>query len=244
MGNNLSYSIKEKVKTYHVDFNNELRLSKLFEFIQEGAHRHANKLDFGTSLLNSEGLFWVLSRATIIIDRYPAEGQEVTIKTWPKGINKLFALRDFEISGSDGNIIAKATSAWLILSLKSHRPVNPADHMQKIHFDENYHAIEAVPGKLPLPSVESGKVFEAAYSAIDINQHVNNAKYIEWLTDCINEENHRKTKIRQIQANFNSEMKWGDKIEIAMEDKGEKLLFSGINTDSGKNVFQAAAELV
>jgi len=46
---------------------------------------------------------------------FPEWGQNITVETWPKGIDRLFAFRDFRILNSDGTVIGAATSSWMIL---------------------------------------------------------------------------------------------------------------------------------
>ena len=45
----------------------------------------------------------------------PLWGETIIVKTWPRGTDKLFALRDYEVRYPDGRSIALATSSWLII---------------------------------------------------------------------------------------------------------------------------------
>ena len=55
------------------------------------------------------------------MDEYPEWKDNIEIKTWPKGVDGLFAIRDFQIF-RNGEIIGRATSYWLILDADSKRP--------------------------------------------------------------------------------------------------------------------------
>lgn len=79
-----------KIRTYDVDYKNDIKISSLLNYMQECASNHANELTFGYEYLNNKGLFWVLSRLKLNIYRYPEVNEELKITTWPKGTDKLF----------------------------------------------------------------------------------------------------------------------------------------------------------
>lgn len=207
------HSISETVKSYQVDFNKKLKLSSLFEMFQEAAYQHAEILGVGLAELNKIKQLWVLSRLIIEIHELPEWGENIILNTWPKGIKGPFALRDFQITNSQGNIFINATSAWLILNQETRKPVRPSEALQFIKCCE-VSAINEFPEKLPDGLFNNTRFFSADYNSIDVNNHVNNARYIEWITDCMNINFFKHNHIKKLQINFNSETVWNDNISI------------------------------
>ena len=201
------------IKSYHSDQNGKLTLPALFHFLQECAWDNARLNDFGYEYLKKENAFWVLSRVLVQMDEYPEWKDEIEIKTWPKGADGFFALRDFEIY-CKGKIVGRATSSWLILDRDSKRP-RKIENFNFIH--ENFiqeAAIERQLGKVDfsgeLIELERRKVY---YSDLDVNKHVNNATYVRWILDSYfsNESN---GKISEFEINFLSELSLNDEFTI------------------------------
>ncbi|MBI9061199.1 MAG: hypothetical protein JEZ14_04385 [Marinilabiliaceae bacterium] len=235
------YHEKEIIKSFHVDFKQQLRLSALFSFMQEAAYKHAEALGMGFSQLSNENHFWVLSRAIIHVDRYPKWNEKILVETWPRGFKQLFGMRDFKITDEKGEQVAAATTAWLVLDTKTRRPVRANEVMKHLPDNGGRKVLEDFPNKLPALSQNhpESKVFRADYSCIDQNGHVNNTKYIDWITDCFDKVEHEGAKIKSLQINFNAEMHWDDHLEMLFEEIDNKVHFSGQSEVSGRNIFQA-----
>ena len=108
------------VQSYHADIDSNLYLHQLFLFLQDCAWAHAQENDFGYSFVERENALWVLSRVYIKLSKYPKWEDELCIKTWPKGNDGLFALRDFEIRIGN-KLIGQVLSSWLILDKKTQK---------------------------------------------------------------------------------------------------------------------------
>jgi len=70
-------------------------------------------------------LTWVLSGFFITIDSYPKWQDTITIQTWPSGLERLFAMRDFIIFDADRKVIGTAKSAWIVIDMALRKPVRP-----------------------------------------------------------------------------------------------------------------------
>lgn len=244
----LTWEESFNVRIYDTDFNGKIKISSIFNYMQEAATNHAANLNLGCEQLLDKELFWALSRVKIDIWDFPKHGDEIKIETWPKGTEKLFALRDFRIYNSQNQIIAKATSAWLIIDSEKLRPRRPKLFIETIGDFKNDHALSEVPGKIS-EYEKKELIFEKriGYSDIDINQHMNNVKYIELITDSFSQAIFKEKKIKSMQVNFLSECKFGDEIQIfkgEFEDNRNCYYIEGINKHKNSKVFNATVEWV
>ena len=212
------------VKSYDSDKNGKLTLPALFHFLQECAWNNARMNDFGYEYLKQENAFWVLSRILVQMDEYPNWKDKVEIKTWPKGADGFFALRDFEIS-MKGKIIGRVTSSWLILDMKTRRPRKLID-FNFIH--ENFLQEKAIDKKLEklilkseLKDLEQRKVY---FSDLDVNKHVNNATYVRWVLDSFFSDNNSEL-ISELQINFISELMLNDEFEVCKSEDDNKQFY-------------------
>ncbi len=121
-------SLKETfaVRSYEVDAFSELSVPALWGYLQEAAGLSAERLGFGVSRCLDAGFTWVLARQRLELSRAARLGESVEIETWPNGTERLAAFREFVVR-SRGEELAKATSTWFLLDVKTRRPVDPGD---------------------------------------------------------------------------------------------------------------------
>jgi len=213
-----SWEDEYSISFYEVDAKNEVFLPVLWSFMQETAWHHADHLRVGYSDLMGHQYFWVLSRLSVQMEKYPCWGDRIRVKTWLTGTGRLFALRQFSISDLAGKILGTARSAWLVLDLKNRKPqkIEPLFKHLRHLFDPLLPAEE--PEKLTAPvQPKSTKSYEVRYSDIDIHHHVNNIKYIEWILDSAPFEINQTHQIHTFEINFLAESSYEDAISIQTE---------------------------
>ncbi len=171
-----------RVRSYEVGPGDRLFLRHLCNYLQEAAANHASIMGFSIRELDSLQFTWVLLRLQVEIFRYPSWQEEVHIETWPAGVEGRFAYRDFLLSDGQGNLLARATSSWLMIHLESRRPVPIPEEVIRLHIPERPRALTT-----PFPRIRPPKeppqkeqIFPVMFSDIDLNQHVNNTRYLDW----------------------------------------------------------------
>lgn len=203
------------MKSYHVDPDGLLSFPQLCLFFQETAYNHADHLEFGFKHLKEQQQFWVLSRLLVKVDAYPRWRDRVVLKTWPGGVDGLFALRHFQLESETGEKLAGAVSSWLILDSVRRRPTRPAKLKEASHLFPTEKALDTNPTKLKRFSIDApGEPFAVRYSDLDLYDHVNNARYIQWVLDSFSRETHKEKRLVEFEVNFAAEAKIGDVVSI------------------------------
>jgi len=222
------YKENFKVHTYEVDIHNRLTIQALAQFLQESASNHAALLGFGVEYLLGNNRTWVLSRLAIEIEDFIPLGETITIKTWPADTEKLFFIRDFEITNSKGSIIGSATSYWIFIDTEKGRPIHPSKKEIVFDYENIERGFDRSLSKLPSrENMEPSRSFHVRYSDLDLNNHVNNIKYIEWGMEGIDPE-YKKTHMPfTLEINFLSEAKYDNIVELSMrKDSSENFIHS------------------
>jgi medium-chain acyl-[acyl-carrier-protein] hydrolase len=240
-----SWEDEYSVSFYEVDTKNEAFLPVLWSFMQETAWHHADHLRLGYSDLAERQSFWVLSRLFVRMEKYPQWGDRIKVKTWLTGIGRLFALRQFSITGSESTILGTARSAWLVLDLKNRKPQRIEPLFKHIQHLIDPHPVGEEPEKLPPPTTpRMERSFQVRYSDIDVHHHVNNIKYIEWILDSYPFEMNQTHQIRTFEINFLAESSYGDAISIHTETLKESppiFLHDVIRKGDGRELCRARA---
>lgn len=224
--NNLVFENPYRVNTYEADASGRLSIPGLFNYLQDAAARHASMLKFGKEQLDEGNMFWVLSRILVRMDDLPDWEENIIIKTWPRGVDKLFALRDFEILARNGKKYGGATSCWIIVNRENRRPVRPAGLLEELKGNiPEKSSLERYPSKLheTVNTTYASKEFPVRYSDLDINMHVNNVQYIKWIIDSYPLDFILGNRFESAEINYISESVPGDEITLLATETEENI---------------------
>jgi medium-chain acyl-[acyl-carrier-protein] hydrolase len=228
--------------TYEADLNHKMKLSGFFNCFQEAAGLHAAELGAGFDAMLAKNAAWVLSKIKFEILRYPLIGDTITVETWPHGREKVIAARDMNFYCS-GEKIGMGRSLWVLADLTSFRPRKLQDLIPDLPLNPTKSAIDASPEKLKIDFATVPVMDRTArYSETDINQHLNNARYVDWVADCFDVSMYASSEIQSIQINFLAQVLPGQTVRIQMGSDpadGRIFCFEGTDTESAKRCFEA-----
>ena len=233
-----------------IDRSDRLTLDSVFQFFQEAAISHADNLGVGREDMAKTGQVWILSRMSVLVDRRPNYGETITVRTWPRGGEKLFAVRDFDIRDKNNTAAITARSMWVILDMEKRRPLRPQSVMDALPQNEG---VNALPPNCAGPSglEERGNLQKAGertalYTDIDYNGHVNNVRYIQWIEDTLGPQILESAEKMRLDINYMNEILAGEAVEILyapIENEKLSFAFEGRKKESGQPAFRAELRL-
>ena len=203
------------ITCYEADANQLMRPTAMLDLMQEAANVNASTLGFGYDEMMNSNIAWVLSRIHVKFNSTPRWRDEVNLKTWHKGVSKLFYLRDFILSDKEGNPMVLATTSWLIIDMNTRRLVRNSDLALS---DTAMHAIETPADKVVVPvdiEPELVRKHPVTWSEIDTNGHVNNVKYAVWALDAVKLEDIKERPLKELLINYDAEVMPGDVVKIS-----------------------------
>lgn len=204
------------IPCYYTDASSRLKPTSFMDLAQEAAGQHAVHLGFGYDDLIATNTAWILSRVNVKFIDAPKWREDITLTTWHKGLNRLFFLRDFILTDKEDRERVKATTSWLILNLETRRLVRDPKLIEDgTVCTEN--VLETPADKVQMPKgIEPMFVMDhkVVYSDIDMNNHTNNAMYMQWAMDAIDYETASAKPLKEFTINFNRETKIGDTVSI------------------------------
>ncbi|MBM3294264.1 MAG: acyl-ACP thioesterase [Candidatus Aminicenantes bacterium] len=201
------------VRAVDLDLSGRLQPVIAVDYLLEAAADHAAALKVGVIDLFGKGLTWVLSRLHVRFARYPRWGEAVTLRTWPSAQLPLYALREFEIADAAGPAI-QATSSWIVIDLKTKRPVKLTDHFPLYPLRPARAVADDFP-PLPAPTrADLGREYPVFFSDLDINRHVTSTVYIQRALETVPEDVLFNARPSSIEVNYRSEAFYGDGIVV------------------------------
>ncbi|XP_047064952.1 palmitoyl-acyl carrier protein thioesterase, chloroplastic-like [Lolium rigidum] len=200
----LVYRQRFVIRSYEIGPDRTATMETLMNLLQETALNHVMSSGlagdgFGaTRQMSLRKLIWVVTRINIQVDKYSQWGDVVEIDTWVASSGKNGMRRDWIIRDRrTKKMIARATSNWVMMNRETRKlskiPEEVREEVLPFYLDRN---IIAGDNHNPSPnrriekltdataeSVRSG--LEPRWSDMDVNQHVNNVKYIGWILESV-----------------------------------------------------------
>ena len=236
------YTEERVVSCYEADSNHNFRPTAMLDLMQEAAGRDASVLGFGYDEMISENTAWVLSRTRVCFHKCPKWRDSVVLKTWHKGANRIFYLRDFLLESPEGELLISATTSWLIIDLATRRMVRNTTLAENFDNSEMGDAIEEQAGKVMLPKglePELVHTHKVVWSDIDTNGHVNNVKYAVWALDAVDYDILKEKSLKEMLINYDTEVMRDQTVELyrVVAQEEESTVVYIVGKVEGKNCF-------
>ncbi len=226
------------IRSYDVDPQLSVRLPVLCCFMQEAAYHHAEHLELGHSHLSSRNYGWVLARQRIEVSQLPKWGDAVKLRTWPSGRDRLFFYRDFEITDGSGNLVLRASTAWFVIDIDKRERVASDFYLTSELPEVGTGVFESKLGRLKSCRCVDGKSVTVNYGDLDMNGHVNNVRYIEWVLNSLPLEFHQAHCIQSLEVNYLAEAVYGHEVAVCTKEVDPIRFAHGILAD-GTELFRA-----
>jgi len=175
---------------------------------------------------------WVLSRIRVeITDVLPKWMDKVTVKTWIEDLQGSRSIRNIEMY-LNGKKVAGASTFWAVFNTKLRKAealALPHEHFEKY---PEWHATEQHFSKINVSrDTETVANRNVVLSDLDIVNHVNNVKYLEWCLDTLNAKVVLKQEIKSFEMNFLRELNLNDAISIHKTPEVKPTYFSVSKAD-------------
>lgn len=220
------YSKNFKINFRDTDFNYNLCMTSLVDFMQEVSGEHALELGIDFTTDEEQKAYWIVSRAKMHLDEYPKWQDHIRIETYPVGLEGLFAVRRFDIFDAEDKQIGYMIGYYILMDFKTHRPLR-IKHMPEVASLLNWvYEGETLPKlKAPQDIIKEDKR-KVRSGEIDINQHMNNAHYVRWATDMIDCKEYNERRIESIQTNYTTSLVEGDQAKVirGLDEEGNTLI--------------------
>lgn len=206
----------------------ELTLSSFFYMMQSIAAEHVEDYGIDKSQTIDKGCTWIVSRVEVDVIENPRFSDTIYLDTYPGEDIKFLFPRYFRIRNKDGKELIRASSIWALLDLKN-RTLARAPFEQRL-VTEHHDGELAFPRKLLVPSEgDLVEVRKVRVSDTDLNDHLNNVKYIDFITDIHSEEFAKKYRVKHIVINYNREIRLGQEVELYTNNANPEVIWGKVD---------------
>ena len=205
--------------------NGLLKYTDLCNFIQITAGNHADLGGISYSDLQRHDQAWVLSRIRVEIAKLPKWRDKIVMKTWIKSLENSRSIRCLEMY-LNGEKIAGCETFWVVINTQTRRPdilVLNHDHFKRFNTDATLKPTEKINTNEVFEKIGNRKV---VFSDLDIVNHANNVKYLEWCFDYENPNKLLMSEVKALDMNFMRELNLYDEAEIMTNSVENESIFT------------------
>ena len=214
----------------------------ILDIFQEVATLQAEQMGVGRASMLAKGVYWVVVRMKYEVLRQPQLHERVIARTWPHTVSRFSFLRDYAMRAEDGETLIKATSEWVVVDARTHKFASIADIYDGSRDFEQERSFDAKPKKVGNLPDDTAKPFRIVprYTDIDLNGHVNNAKYANFVLDALDPG--KEGAIRSLQIDYRKEVLEGQAIDVRIAYADDGAITAKGSNEAGDVMFACRIE--
>lgn len=216
----LTYQMKMKIPFDMADMNGHVKLPDVILLSLQVSGMQSIELGVSDkAILEDYNLVWIITDYDIEVVRLPRFAEEITIETEALSYNRLFCYRRFTIYDEAGQEIIRMLATFVLMDRDSRKvhAVEPdivapyqSDFDKKLIRGPKYANLEE-----PI-----SKDYHVRFYDLDMNGHVNNSKYLDWIFEVMGADFLTQYIPKKINLKYVKEVRPGGVITSSVERTG------------------------
>ena len=242
------YSKTFQIPNSAVDRFGRLKASHILDYVQEVAGDHSALLGTDRQALTQLNLFWAVIRHRVQIQRLPGAEETIRVETWPMPTTRTAYPRSTVCYDQQGNECFRSISLWVLMDRDTRAMVLPGKSGVEVQGLLRGSEL-AVPGSMVPREMAEEDRRTVRFTDLDINGHMNNCRYLDWITDLLPSSFYEDHSIREFTVCYLSELREGERLALHWEMRDGPMLqveaqrCDGAGSTGHSRVFSARIEL-
>lgn len=192
----------------------EASATTMLMLLEETAADHCYDVNYSLYDLVAQNVGWVLLSGVMEMIRYPKYKEKITIRTWLSSYSMIKGFRENVIFDEQGEIIGRSRGLWVFFDIERRRPIQIFDAIKEGWSSDSTLSIEHnISKKIEVLDVANfSKKFKVNRFDTDMNEHVNNIRYLQWLMESLPKEIVDNFFLVKIDGRFITEALYNDTI--------------------------------
>ncbi|WP_181189696.1 acyl-[acyl-carrier-protein] thioesterase [Bombilactobacillus bombi] len=210
---NKQYTETQVVPFYNTNATGNMNISALLnEMLLVSEHQlHAAQID--SQQMVERGIGWVVTKYHLEVQRMPRLNDQIKIITQADSYNKFFCYRSFRVLDHNNQELLSLLSNWVMMDIQKRKmiPIVP-EVMEKIEcpYSTDIAHFPRVPRfKFQEPTRE----YQTRFFDIDVNGHVNNSIYLDWMLDPLGRDFLMHHQLRTLDIKYEREVAYGQNVQ-------------------------------
>ncbi|RSJ82049.1 acyl-[acyl-carrier-protein] thioesterase [Streptococcus cristatus] len=177
----LTYQMKMKIPFDMADMNGHIKLPDVILLSLQVSGMQSIELGVSDKdMLEQYNLVWIITDYDIDVTRLPRFAEEITIETESLTYNRLFCYRRFTIFDEAGEAIIQMMATFVLMDRDS-RKVHAVEPEIVAPYQSEFSKKLLRGPKYPNLEDPVSKDYHVRFYDLDMNGHVNNSKYLDWI---------------------------------------------------------------
>ena len=216
----LTYQMKMKIPFDMADMNGHIKLPDVILLSLQVSGMQSIELGVSDKdVLERYNLVWIITDYAIDVVRLPRFAEEITIETEALTYNRLFCYRRFTIYDEAGQEIIRMVATFVLMNRDSRKVHAVEPEIVAPYQSEFDKKLIRGPKYVNLEDPIS-KDYHVRFYDLDMNGHVNNSKYLDWIFEVMGADFLTKYIPKKINLKYVKEVRPGGMIASAYELKG------------------------
>ena len=169
--------------------DNKLSNKGLLAALGDAGCKHSEMAGLGITNINETKRSWLIISWRVKIFSRPEFNTNIIIKTWSRKMDKLYAYRDYIVFDEEENLVAKASSKWILVDYESGKIIKLTEDLAKDFNQEDKKAFEE-DNEITLDfnyKIINRICYIVRKSQIDLNHHLNNVNFLDLAEEVLKE---------------------------------------------------------
>ncbi|MDU2238250.1 acyl-[acyl-carrier-protein] thioesterase [Streptococcus mitis] len=216
----LTYQMKMKIPFDMADMNGHIKLPDVILLSLQVSGMQSIELGVSDkTILEEHNLVWIITDYDIEVVRLPRFAEEITIETEALSYNRLFCYRRFTIYDEEGRELIHMIATFVLMDRDSRKvhAVEPeivapyqSDFDKKLIRGPKYESLDE----------PFSKDYHVRFYDLDMNGHVNNSKYLDWIFEVMGADFLTQYIPKKINLKYVKEVRPGGVITSSVERTG------------------------
>ena len=216
----LTYQMKMKIPFDMADMNGHIKLPDVILLSLQVSGMQSIELGVSDkAILENYNLVWIITDYDIEVVRLPRFAEEITIETEALSYNRLFCYRRFTIYDEAGQELIHMMATFVLMDRDSRKvhAVEPeivapyqSDFDKKLIRGPKYESLDE----------PFSKDYHVRFYDLDMNGHVNNSKYLDWIFEVMGADFLTQYIPKKINLKYVKEVRPGGVITSSVERTG------------------------
>ena len=216
----LTYQMKMKIPFDMADMNGHIKLPDVILLSLQVSGMQSIELGVSDkTILEDYNLVWIITDYDIEVVRLPRFAEEITIETEALSYNRLFCYRRFTIYDEEGRELIHMIATFVLMDRDSRKvhAVEPeivapyqSDFDKKLIRGPKYESLDE----------PFSKDYHVRFYDLDMNGHVNNSKYLDWIFEVMGADFLTQYIPKKINLKYVKEVRPGGVITSSVERTG------------------------
>ncbi len=214
--------VQKKYVVEYIDAGMQGALSNrgILRMLEDIACYHGDIYGLSARNMQKTKLTWILMGWHVEVYERAKLLDEVIVKTWSTGsVKNIYSFRDFILENSEGKILARASSKWILYNFEKKMPIrNMDEYTEKFGVEENYaFDVQDITNMKEIPSEEIAFTYTVLKKDIDINLHLHNTNYLDISEETLPLDVYKNNTFNKFNIVYKKQFLYGEKINCTLK---------------------------